>query len=158
MITAERINELFDYNAQSGNFVRKVVRGGQPIGSVAGTKDSYGYLQFAVDGRLYLAHRMAWLVTHGEMPDCEIDHINHDRADNRIDNLRLATRMANMHNLKAARSDSKTGIAGIALKKHGYVARIQNAGKRVYLGCFKTLEEANAAYLSAKAVRMEVTA
>ena len=153
MIARERIAELFSYDPATGVFVRRVTRGGAVAGSIAGTKDSYGYFQFAVDGKLYLAHRVAWLMVHGEWPECEIDHINHDRSDNRIENLRLATRRANMHNLKSARSDSKTGLPGISKKPQGYVARIQNAGKRVYLGCFSAIEDAQAAYAAAKGMR-----
>lgn len=158
MITKDQITGLFDYNPETGNFHRKTLRGGRSVGSVAGSKDTYGYVQLMIDGKMYLAHRLAWLVEHGEWPSQEIDHIDHDRANNKISNLRLASRKTNMHHLSGVRSDSKTGVAGVSKKAFGYVARIQDSGKRRHLGSFHTLEEASAAYAAARASRNVFTA
>jgi hypothetical protein len=158
MISIDYILSLYDYNSETGNFHRKSVRGGKLVGSIAGSKDSYGYLQIMIDGKQYLAHRLAWYVENGEWPSQEIDHIDFDRSNNSIKNLRLATRKANMHHLKGARSDSKTGVAGISKRPYGFIARIQDAGKRIELGCFKTIEEAKQAYEAARNSRNVFTA
>jgi hypothetical protein len=150
MITQDRLRELFDYTG--GEFVRRTNRGGQKAGTVAGTKDSYGYVQFSVDGHLYLAHRAAWLYAHGEWPPFELDHINGDRSDNRIDNLRPSDRLHNTAHRHTARSDSKTGSVGVSIKRGKYIARLQFNGQRRFLGEFDGIEAASSAYRAARAV------
>lgn len=96
------------------------------------------YVRVTVLGKRYYAHRLVWLYIHGEMPDY-IDHINGDRQDNRLVNLRKSTMSQNQANRKEL-------VRGI--EKHGrkYRARIEVRGDRVELGSFETIEEAYNAY------------
>jgi hypothetical protein len=121
---------------------------GKPAGSV----DFFGYTNIRIIVSTYKAHRMAWLFVHGEWPTLEIDHINGDRSDNRIGNLRQATRIQNMQNHKGWAK--KTTPKGVTRRdrygKTVYLAQINPGGKRsVHLGTFQTVEAAAAAYAEA---------
>lgn len=137
MISAERIREVLDYDAGTGVFMRN--------GQVAGAFGRDGYRQIRVDGRIYWAHRLAWLWAHGEWPESEIDHVNGDRADNRISNLRAVTSSQNKMN-SAIRSDNSSGVKGVSYRSDtGKWFAYINAGpgkKRVRLGCYPTLAAA----------------
>lgn len=108
-----------------------------------------GYRRGGFRGRDLLAHRVIWAMVHGEWP-LEIDHINGDRADNRISNLRAADREHNGRNVPPHR-DNRSGLKGAfwhkAMKK--WCASIMVAGKHHRLGFFPTAEEAHAAYCEA---------
>ena len=123
------------------------------IGKPAGTIDTYGRLLVSKDKRQYFAHRLAWFYVHGVFPDKDIDHINGDHSDNRIENLRLVSHAENMQNHRSARSDSATGIIGVMQrnrKRSPWYAEIRLNGKKKYLGSFATKEEAQQAFLIAK--------
>lgn len=154
MITQARLRELLDYNPETGVFSWRVRRGpSAPAGAVAGRiskakRDAGGgYRWVGVDGKEYLAHRLAWLYMRGEMPPCEIDHRNTLRADNRFDNLRLCDDTQNMANRKI-QANNTTGFKGVSLNKATgkFVASIQRCGQYKYLGLFPTPEQAHAAY------------
>lgn len=104
---------------------------------------SRGYLTIRLDGPLYLAHRLAWLLIYEEHPAMGIDHIDGDPGNNRIANLRLATQSQQRFNARG-RYVSKTGVKGVTLNgdRRGYDARIVVNGKLHYLGYFRTIEEA----------------
>lgn len=135
----ERVRELFAYNPETGVITWAVRRFGVKCGSEAGTKHK-GYKRVKVDARLILAHRLAWAIHHGYWPAEEIDHINRDKSDNRISNLREASRSDNMVN--RAYPKGASGVTGVAKHKLGWQASIRINGKSVYLGIFKTIEEA----------------
>jgi hypothetical protein len=104
-----------------------------------------------VDGRLYGEHAVIWCWCTGDWPAGLIDHRNGVRSDNRIDNLRDATRRINQQNLRRARSDNKTGLLGVTVARDGTPqAHIRINGRQTYLGRFPTQEAAHAAYLNAK--------
>lgn len=119
-------------------------------GDVAGTKKSNGYLQICIDGQLYKAHRLAWLLHYGEWPKENIDHINGDRSDNRISNLRDVDQFINMQNQRKGSSRNKSGLLGVSPWKGRWKAEIFVSGKKKYLGLFDTANEAHAAYLNEK--------
>ncbi len=121
-------------------------------GSVAGSKDSSGHIQIKIFGRTYLAHRLAWLYSHGEWPEQQIDHINGIKSDNRITNLRDVSPRINAENRRLACKTSKSGILGVSWHKasNSWTSSIKTLGKRKHLGCFKTPELAHEAYLNAK--------
>ena len=91
-----------------------------------------------------MAHRLAWFFVYGYLPNSEIDHINRQRADNRIANLRLANRSVNMHNTNIAKNN-KSGVTGIHWKKshNKWSAQVYLHGHRNFLGLFDELEDAH---------------
>lgn len=101
----------------------------------------------------YFAHRLAWLIYYGTWPKDQIDHIDGDRSNNRIANLREATHDENCENQHRAQSDNyTTGLLGASFDKRKRVFRASIMVKKVVyrLGTFKTAEEAHQAYLAAK--------
>ena len=150
VLTQKRLCELVHYDPATGDFVWKIDRtGGVKAGSLAGYVNNEGYRMLRLDGRDYSAHRVAWLYRFGFWPLGEIDHINRDRADNRIANLRDVSRAVNQSNKGCW---GKSGHAGVQLRDNGkYRAYISGGGKRRSLGTFETFEEAVAAYRTAHA-------
>ena len=154
MLTQERLKELLSYNSESGEFIWKIRRSrGALAGGIAGRiskakRDAGGgYRWIGIDGKEYLAHRLAWLYMTGVEPQGDIDHRNTDRADNRFANLREADGSQNMAN-KVRQANNTTGFKGVSLNKATgkFVASIQRGGAYKYLGLFKTPEQAHAAY------------
>ena len=146
---------LLDYDPETGVFRHK--RHIPPlaeIGSVAGCIRDNRYRQINVNGRLYRAHRLAWFYMHRQWPPHDIDHINGNRDDNRIVNLRLATRSENLRN-SGMRKDNTSGLKGVSwhagAKKWVAQIKVEKTEKSRYLGLFKTKEGAHAAYRAASA-------
>lgn len=98
-LTQERLKELFDYDPTTGIFKTKVARGKVPAGRAYGSHNNE-YVQIWVETRGYAAHRLAWLYVHGYFPKAplEIDHIDRQKNNNRIANLREVTRSENRRN------------------------------------------------------------
>ena len=113
----ERIRELFNYDPNTGAITWAAKRFGVKVGSIAGTEHK-GYRRVKVDGTLILAHRLAFAIHHGRWPEHEVDHINRDKADNRISNLREATRNDNMVNREYPTGAS--GKTGVSKHKSGW--------------------------------------
>lgn len=153
IISAARLRELLDYDAETGVFRWRETRCGRAMaGAVAGRAEAGGYWTIHVDGRRYKAHRLAWLHQTGEWPPDEVDHINTVKADNRWINLRSVPRARNIENQRQAHSNNDTGYLGVTLhhKNRKYQARIQVDGRSRSLGYFDSPEEAHAAYVEAK--------
>lgn len=152
MITSERLKELLEYEPKTGIFRWKIETRQTKIGSIAAIGGSHPYVRIRLDGAAYYAHRLAWLYVHGEWPIGDLDHIDEDKRNNRISNLRLATESQNQHNKSYASKNSKTGLIGSSLHKASglYRASIQVYGVQTDLGYFKTAEEAHEAYVKAK--------
>ena len=142
MITQERLKELFDY--QDGTFIRRST--GVQIVANFGVKR---YLRVFVDGKPRSLHRMIYLWHHGHLPKT-LDHIDGDRANNKIENLREATQQQNCLNRKH-HSNSKSPYKNVYLQsprknsewKRNWVVRITVDGKSKYIGSFKDLELAD---------------
>lgn len=149
-LTADTLRNLFSYNADTGVFNRRVQKGPFRVGTVAGTTLNTGYISLCVNGTYFQAHRLAWLYTHGTWPTGYIDHINHDKADNRLCNLRDVTWSENLHNLKSAKVSNKSRLLGVSPYKNRWVAQIQKDKKKMHIGVFDTPEEAHAAYVLKK--------
>jgi hypothetical protein len=148
-----RVKEFLHYDEMTGIFTwKKRPSNRVRVGDVAKQFNPVtGYLCIGFDGHRFLAHRLAWLYVHGEMPPAEIDHINGLPADNRIANLRLATHAENGRNSRRRKSSS--GLKGTRWRpeRNVWVGQIKKDGKNIFLGHFATAEEAHAAYAKAAA-------
>ncbi len=145
------LEQQISYNPETGEFHRLVARPHAPIGSRADAKlDTHGYRMVRVGGKEYRAHRLAWFMTHGAWPPADLDHINHIRSDNRLSNLREATRSENLGNSRMA-SNNTSGFKGVHLHKASgrWQAYITFNYKRQSLGYFNSPQAAAAAYLEA---------
>ena len=151
-LTIKRIKEVLNYSPETGVLTWKVSpRNRTRVGDIAGTLNESGYLFVCIDGLKIRAHRAAWGIYYGNLPEGFIDHINGVRDDNRICNLRLATKSLNSQN-SFIRNDNKTGVKGVHFRKdtEKFSASIQIDGKTYYLGCYSCLEDARAARLLAE--------
>lgn len=155
-LTAKRLRELLDYDPATGVMTwrnrpqkngQPWARSGKPAGNV--NTDGYRHIFLSAYGSLSVS-RLAWLHATGTWPTHQIDHINGVVDDNRIANLRDVSIMDNLHNQRRAHKQNKSGFLGVTTMKGGYVASIQVARKRIYLGWFKTPNAAHAAYIDAK--------
>lgn len=153
-ISQNHLKRMLDYNPDTGLFVWKIAPKYKPSfkGKIAGcyykTKRTDGTgcrgVIFRIKGKNYFGHHLAWLYMYGVMPK-EIDHINRDYFDNRIGNLRECTRSQNMCN-RVGKKNSIVGVKGVYYQHGGYFSSIGIGYKQIYLGRFKTIAEAKAAY------------
>lgn len=149
-LTACEARELLDYNPDTGRFIwRANVSIGTRVGSAAGTLRGDGYVTIRLHGSGYRAHRLAWLLTYGEWPKYDIDHINRIRNDNRICNLRQVTRSQNNQNASIYKNNT-LGIRGVRVAGACIYAEITTRGRKKYLGNFPTIDSAASAYAAAK--------
>lgn len=118
MLTQTKVKKLFDYDANTGNLIWKVSLRNTNIGMIAGTRDKSDYTQISFDYNRYQAHRLIWLWYYGYMPENQIDHIDRNKTNNRIENLREVSNQCNARNTEN-RSDNKSGVKGISWSKRG---------------------------------------
>ena len=156
MIDSATIKRFLNYDPLIGVFIWRVDRSPQAkAGSEAGTITRYGYRRIVLMREFYFAHTLAWVHEYNETPTTDIDHINRDRLDNRIANLRLASRTQN--NLNSDRWAFRGDDLGITPARNGrWYAQITIDAKYVYLGIHDTKEQARAAYLKARAARSQM--
>jgi hypothetical protein len=150
-LTVEGLRELFVYCPETGQFKVKAPRRWvrKPVGSVIGSIGANGYIVIRIYGQLYRAHRLAWFYTHGCWPAEHIDHINGDRSDNRLANLREASVSQNLGNAKRSKNNT-SGFKGVCRGRGDkWRATICVNGKRRKIGSFSTPEEAHKAYCAA---------
>ena len=142
----EELKEFLDYNPDTGIFTwikkpNKRIK----VGQVAGRTNAKGYIQIRFKGIDYFAHRLAYYMHHGVDPlgKC-IDHIDGDKANNKIDNLRLASYAQNQMNHTKLRSDNTSGVIGVHWEKarKKWRATIMLNGKKKHLGLFTNKEDA----------------
>ncbi len=149
-VTVEMARRLLDYDPETGVFLwnsRPVIRvpdkawNDQWAGKIAGAIGETGYRTINIKNARCRAHRLAWLHVHGSWPIDHLDHINGQRDDNRIANLRAVTRAENMKNVKMP-STNKSGVVGVLWnkRKHSWRAFITLDHKQRYLGHFKTFD------------------
>lgn len=149
-LTQERVRTLFDYDSESGILLRKFKSGKlKPCGHKP--THSVGYGQVNIGEKMHLTHRIIWLWYYGSWPQNEIDHIDRDRMNNRIGNLKSVTRAENNHN-KGLSSNNSSGFPGVGWSKRDkkYYAQIWINSKKIHLGYFTAPEEAYLAYQLAK--------
>lgn len=150
----DELQRQLDYNSTNGELRWKIKRtGGTDAGDLAGYISNQGYRVIKIGGRLRMAHRIAWAISYGDTPeDLQIDHINGNKSDNRLENLMLCSGAENCSN-RAANSRNKSGYKGVYWWKarQTWRADIKSNGKHYYLGTFETPELAHMAYCKAAA-------
>lgn len=141
-ITQENLRYAFKYDPDTGKFTHRLPRRGGNIGDSALTNHNGGYDAVNVGGCAHLAHRLIFLYMEGRLPKM-VDHINHNRKDNRWVNLREVNDLDNAKNI-TLQHNSGTGVNGVALHKPTgkYRAYIGINYKQKHLGLFDTFEEA----------------
>lgn len=143
-LTRSELQRELSYDPLTGIFIR--LGTGAEAG---GTKASHGYRAISVKGKLQLAHRLAWMYVHGRWPEGVIDHINGDKHDNRLSNLRDVSQSENNANARASKR-SRSGNRGVFLHPNGkWRAQVTRKRKATSLGYFEKLEDAVAAYETA---------
>ena len=150
MLTQARLKEFFHYDLDTGLFTRVKSAGCSAKGSIVGTSHNDGYLSMEIDKKGYLLHRLAWLYVIGSFPEFEIDHIDGDRKNNKLANLRQANDLENAQNRKLPLNNT-SGYVGVFFKDKKWYAKIDVNKKRYFLGYHKTAELAHEAYKEAKA-------
>lgn len=155
MLSFLEVNELLEYAPELGGSCLKwkVDRVYNKVkGKMAGTLNDQGYYQVRVNCRLHLAHRLVWLLNNGVWPANQIDHMDRNRVNNQIGNLREATNAENGQNQKM-RVDNTSGCTGVSwITQHRkWQAKIKLKGRYKHLGLFESKEDAANAYAMAKA-------
>jgi len=140
----ELCNERFDYDYETGFLLWKNRPSNRiEVGDIAGHLNRSGYVEVGVNGRLYPAHRLIFLMHHKHLPKC-LDHIDNNPSNNLIDNLREATFSQNQHNQKLS-SKNTSGVKGVSWVKgkNKWKVQIMFKGNRFNFGHFDDLEEAS---------------
>jgi len=140
---------LWEYDSSTGIITWKINKGSARVGDIAGCPATSGYRQVRYRQRLYYAHRLAWLLYYKRWPDSTlvIDHIDGNKINNKIENLRECTIRQNKQNSTLYKNNA-LGIKGVRFiaERNSYVARIYLKGQAIFLGYFRTAEEARDAY------------
>lgn len=142
------LREFIRYDSETGKLFWAKPRRGVTVGSEAGCLNDRGYRRIMVKGACVKAHRLAWFLFHDEEPAGELDHINGDRDDNRIENLRVVTSRENNQNRSAHRNGR---LLGATFHRHArkWHAQIRVGDTHKHLGYFETELEAHEAYMRA---------
>jgi hypothetical protein len=141
MITQERLHEMFEY--RDGILYRKISLGRAKAGDRVGFVNDKGYVAVNIDKQCIVLHRIIWMMQHGEMPSL-IDHIDNNKQNNRIENLRLADKFENAHN-RPIHKNNTSGCKGVYWcgRTEKWKTQIMCNRKSYHLGYYESLEEAN---------------
>lgn len=153
----EKIVDLLEYKADKGVFLWKISPSHRVrAGMVAGHSHGNGYTHLKIFGRQIAAHRVAWAVVYGKWPEKQIDHIDGDKSNNRIENLRDIGAKENTQNQRRCKaSNLSCGLLGVSKNRGKWQAQIKVAGRRKHLGTFDSPAIAHQAYLAAKRLMHE---
>lgn len=145
-LTLERLKELLSYDPETGVFIRRTAKKGNPAGSIAGSKGEGIYIIVKVDNVPHLAHRLAWFYVNGEFPATDLDHRDGNKRNNQIENLRLTDRAQNTWN-RGKQIRNISGYRGVYWNKADKCWRAKTVvrGKSYLVGSFKCRHEAGAA-------------
>lgn len=143
------LQRCLHYDPETGKLTWKVRRQKVQLGAEAGYITPQGYIRVTLAGQRHFAHRLIWCLVYGGCPpDLEIDHINGDGTDNRLCNLRFASRSQNMAN-RGPQKNNKCRFKGVFRHGKRWRACIQVCGQKQHLGCFDSPTLAHQAYLRA---------
>lgn len=156
-VTIDSVASIIHYDKDAGKFTWKnrsdldsfksyrsmMVWNGRYAGKQTGYRRKDGYLEIRIHNKLILAHRLAWLMVHGEWPEEQIDHINHNREDNRIINLRAVSHRQNGMNTSLSASNT-SGYCGVSFDRRNnrWRAYAGMHGKYIHLGYFNDPKDA----------------
>jgi len=144
MITQSELFSIFHYAPDTGIFTRvNPPRGYRSPKKGITTRGNNDYIQLKIEKKIYQAHRLAWLYVYGSFPDVPLDHIDGDRLNNRISNLRRATTKQNNENRKM-QSNNTSGYRGVCWSKRqkAWKATVRHNGELLYLGYYKDINDA----------------
>ena len=149
----ELLRQQIAYDPTTGALTARLSTGGRSVGSDRGCRQENGYTLVRFQDELWTAHNIAWAIFFGEYPHCDIDHINGDKSDNRICNLRIATRSHNNAN-KSAQANNMLGIKGVRTHSNGSFTSqigvsVRGSRKQLYLGSFECEDLAHLVYATA---------
>lgn len=151
-INSTLLREILNYDPDTGIFTwKKKICKRIIVGNTAGCLRN-GYISINIFGKRYPAHRLALMYVYGHCDSQDVDHINGIKNDNKISNLRFATRSENKQNRLSVQPNNKSGYTGVDWHKasNGWRSTITIMGKQKHLGTFKNKEDAYAAYVEAK--------
>lgn len=141
---------IYEYHPASGELRHKIDTVKGTKGYLATYPHSQGYLSVVIGGKEYLAHRIIWFMQTGYWPD-QVDHIDHDRSNNRLDNLREVSSRLNQLNMSQKKSNT-SGVTGVRVLSSGkYHAYIMVNRKQIALGSYDDIDDAKAARQAAEA-------
>lgn len=149
-MTPERLHELLNYDPKTGFFTWAKVRRRCRLGDVVGCQMKHGYIGIRLDNVLYLAHRLVWLYVYNRWPTDQIDHIDSNRANNKLSNLREVSNLENAQNIRGPKAKNKSGFLGVRKENSKWLAEIRVNYKLIRIGLFATPEEAHEAYILTK--------
>lgn len=148
MLTQRELRACLDYDQDVGQFTWRIGRG---TGRVAGCKDDKGYVVIKIGGKVYKAHRLAFLHVEGAWPSADVDHRDLDPSNNRWSNLRDVSRLQNNVNIRSAAGSVSEylGVYMVPKRRKKWAARIRTSTGRKFLGYFDREVDAAKAYHSA---------
>ena len=146
MLTKEYVDSVLEYDSTSGVFIWKRDNDNHfhHKGKIAGRVNKDGRVQIKINGNMYSAHRLVFLLENGAFPELDVDHVDGNPLNNSRSNLRLATKQQNRYNTKLAKNN-KLGVKGVHLTRlNRFSVAVSINGVQEYLGTYATLEEATA--------------
>jgi hypothetical protein len=153
MLTQQELMTILNYDPNTGLFRWKyqIGNGKRIPNAIAGSKKKDGYIYIGVNGKVYKAHRLAWLYVTGSWPSNTIDHINGIKDDNRFNNLRDIEHRFNVQNISVPKNNT-TGYTGVSWHKASqkWLAKIRINHKAIHLGIFDNINDAIAARKTAE--------
>jgi len=138
-----RVLDLLNYDPETGVFTWKVSTRNRVAGSIAGYLNKHGYIRIDIDGKYYQAPSLVWLIVTGSNPIAEIDHIDNDKVNNKLSNLREASRSQNEINI-GVKHNNKSGYLGVSWvdRKSKWLAQVTRDKVRYHVGWFDDPREA----------------
>lgn len=150
ILTHARLIELLHYDPETGEFTNLKKRGRLGAGMRAGAIDHEGYRLISIDKARYRAGRLAWFWFYGAWPTHQIDHLDGNHSNDAISNLRDAEPRINAQNKHGPTRANKTRRLGVYPNGSGFMAQATINGRAIYLGTFRSADEAEAVALQAR--------